>query len=316
MGKLIAGARFLGLGLTDNQIAGFQAYYEELVEWNQKFNLTAITEYEQVQIRHFADSLSVLLAEEARQALGRADPRVIDVGSGAGFPGIPLKLVCPRIRLTLLEATGKKVRFIEHLVERLGLHRVTAVHARAEELARQHGTPVTSYSTIAHSAATFDMKEQLADMGKINQVIRSGPVELDSPYGGIFFYGVHIVQPLMYIFGEDIDRVRVSRNEQTGNASLVYKNGLFVTLILKNISHGWETFVETEDGLVELKSRVDESDPAICYTDMVEMFRTGKEPRSHASILNCVRVLEALEKSVESQDWEKTGIPEIQIQTI
>lgn len=176
------------------------------------------------------------------------------------------------------------------------------------EMARRHGTPVTSYSTIAYSAATFDMKEQVAGLGKINQVIRTGPVELDSPYGGIFFYGVHIVQPLMYMFGEDIDRVRVSRDGQKGNASLVYRNGLFVTLILKNISHGWETFVETEDGLFELKSRVEESDPAICYSDMVDMFRTGKEPRTHTSILNCVRVLEALEKSVESQDWEETGI--------
>ncbi len=178
------------------------------------------------------------------------------------------------------------------------------------ELARQHETPVTSYSTIAYSAATFDMKQQVADLGKINQVIRTGPVEMDSPYGGIFFYGVHIVQPLMYMFGEDIDRVRVSRNGQTGSASVVYRNGLFVTLILKNITHGWETFVETEDGLIELKSRVEESDPAICYTDMVEMFRTGKEPRSHKSILNCVRVLEALEKSVGSQEWEEVGIPD------
>lgn len=176
------------------------------------------------------------------------------------------------------------------------------------ELARKHGTPVTSYSTIAHSAATFDMKEQLASLGAINQVVRTGPVEMDSKYGGIFFYGVHIVQPLMYMFGEDIDRVRVSRNSQTGSASLVYRNGLFVTLILKNVAHGWETFVETEDGLMELNSRVEESDPALCYTDMVEMFRTGREPRSHASILNCVRVLEALEKSVKSQEWEEVGI--------
>jgi predicted dehydrogenase len=172
------------------------------------------------------------------------------------------------------------------------------------ELARKHGTPVTSYSTIAHSASTFDIKEQAESMGKINQVVRSGPVEMDSKYGGIFFYGVHIVQPLMYMFGEDIERVRVTRNGQTGSANLVYKNGLFATLIFKNISRGWETFVETEDGLTELKSRVEESDPAICYTDMVEMFRTGKEPRSYASILNCVRVLEALEKSVDSQQWE------------
>jgi len=172
------------------------------------------------------------------------------------------------------------------------------------ELARKHGTPVTSYSTIAQSAATFDLKEQVESMGKINQVVRTGPVEMDSKYGGIFFYGVHIVQPLMYMFGEDIERVRVTRNGMTGSANLVYKNGLFVTLNFKNISHGWETFVETEDGLIELKSRVEESDPAIAYTDMVEMFRTGKEPRSYESILNCVRVLEALEKSVASQQWE------------
>jgi len=172
------------------------------------------------------------------------------------------------------------------------------------ELARKHGTPVTSYSTIAQSAATFDIKEQIESMGEISQVVRSGPVEMDSKYGGIFFYGVHIVQPLMYMFGEDIERVRVTRNGQTGSANLVYKNGLFVTLILKNLAYGWETFVETEDGLIELKPRVEESDPAISYTDMVKMFRTGKEPRSHESILNCVRVLEALEKSVASQQWE------------
>jgi predicted dehydrogenase len=178
------------------------------------------------------------------------------------------------------------------------------------ELARKHGTPVTSYSSIAHSASSFDMKEQLASMEKINQVVRTGPVEMDSKYGGIFFYGVHIVQPLMYMFGEDIERVRITRKGQTGSANLVYKNGLFVTLILKNLAYGWETYVETEDGLIELKSRVEESDPALCYTDMVDMFRTGREPRTHESILNCVRVLEALEKSVNSQEWEEVLIPE------
>jgi predicted dehydrogenase len=176
-------------------------------------------------------------------------------------------------------------------------------------LARKHGTPVTSYSSVAHSAATFDIKQQVAGMGKISQVVRSGPVEMDSKYGGIFFYGVHIVQPLMYLFGEDIQRVRVSRNGQTGSANLVYRNGLFVTLILKNIAYGWETFVETEDGLLELKSRIEESNPALCYTDMVDMFRTGREPRTHESILNCVRVLEALELSVKSQKWEDVLIP-------
>jgi hypothetical protein len=80
---------------------------------------------------------------------------------------------------------------------------------------------------------------------------------------------------------------------------------LFASLVFKNVSYGWETFIETEDGLIELKSRVEESDPAINYSDMVEMFRTGKEPRAHQSILNGVSVLEALEKSVTSQKWEE-----------
>ncbi len=139
MDRLIAGARTMGLRLTEKQVAAFQLYYEELVAWNQRFNLTAITDYEQVQIRHFLDSLSVLLAEPLRLTLGRAEPRVIDVGTGAGFPGIPLKLVNPRLQLTLLEATGKKVGFLQHMIELLGLQQVTALHGRAEELGHESG---------------------------------------------------------------------------------------------------------------------------------------------------------------------------------
>ena len=175
-------------------------------------------------------------------------------------------------------------------------------------MARKYGTPVTSYSSIAHSNATFDIREQVATMGKINQVVRYGPVELDSKYGGIFFYGVHLVQPLMVMFGEDIERVRVTSQGNKGNASVIFRSGLMATLVFKNVSRGWDTFVETDTGLIELKSRAEESDPALNYVDMVEMFRTGKEPRSHESILNCVAVLEALEKSVTSQDWEEVVV--------
>jgi 16S rRNA (guanine527-N7)-methyltransferase len=135
MQRLMDGASALGLRLTPTQQASFQLYYEELVIWNQKFNLTAIIEYEQVQIRHFLDSLSCLLARETRLTLGRPGAKMIDVGAGAGFPGLPLKLVCPATRLTLLEATGKKVTFLEHVVQRLGVQTVTAINARAEELA-------------------------------------------------------------------------------------------------------------------------------------------------------------------------------------
>lgn len=171
------------------------------------------------------------------------------------------------------------------------------------EMAREAGTPVTSYSSIAQSSATFDIKKQVNEMDNIHQVIRTGPVDLDSKYGGVFFYGVHIVQPLIFMFGEDIGRVRITRDGSYGNATLKFSSGLLATLVFKQKAYGWETFVETNDKLIELKSRVEESDPPKNYVDMVEMFRTGKESRSHQSILNCVSVLEALEKSAETEKW-------------
>ena len=171
------------------------------------------------------------------------------------------------------------------------------------EMARQAGTPVTSYSSIAHSAATFDIKKQVEKMDDIYQVIRTGPVDLDSKYGGVFFYGVHILQPMMVMFGEDVERVRITRDGSYGNATLKFSSGLLATLVFKQETYGWETFVETKDKIIEVKSRVEEPDPPKNYADMVEMFRTGKEPRSHQSILNCVSVLEALEKSSENEKW-------------
>ena len=172
-------------------------------------------------------------------------------------------------------------------------------------MARKSGTPVSSYSGIAQSLATFDIKEQVASLGEFNQVIRYGPVDLDSKYGGVFFYGVHIVQPLLFIFGDDVEKVKVTREGTNGNAVLVFQSGLYATLIFKRVSYGWETYAETKEGMVELKSSVEETDPPKHYVDMVEMFRTGKEPRSHESILKCVAVLEALEKFASSLNWEK-----------
>ncbi len=175
-------------------------------------------------------------------------------------------------------------------------------------MAEKLGTPVTSYSSIAQSNATFDIKAQLQSMNNISQVTRYGPVDLDSKYGGVFFYGVHLVQPLLYMFGDDVEKVKITRNGKNGSANMVFNDGLFATMIFNTEHYGWETFVETKDGIIEMKSRVKESDPAKNYVDMVEMFRTGKEPRSHESILKCVAVLEALEKSADSENWEKVII--------
>jgi len=138
MERLKASAKQLGLPLSQQQLNAFQLFHEDLVEWNEQFNLTAITEYEQVQIRHFADSLSCLVAirQAGRLPEGRA-LRCIDVGSGAGFPGIPIKIYCPQMNMVLLEATGKKVDFMAHVIAHLGLKEIQAVKGRAEELAKE-----------------------------------------------------------------------------------------------------------------------------------------------------------------------------------
>ncbi len=174
------------------------------------------------------------------------------------------------------------------------------------ELASKHNTPVTSFSSVGYSDATFDIKKQIADIPDINHVICHGPVDLDSPYGGIFFYGIHLIQPLMFIFGEEITKVKVTRSGKKGNASLVYKNGLFVTLVFKNESHGWQTFVEahsTKKELLPLTSSVKEQDPHKMDRAIVAMFQTRIEPRSHDSMLREVAILEALEKSSISESW-------------
>lgn len=141
MNLLFESAHLMGLKLNEEHLRAFEIYYKELVAWNEKFNLTAITDYDQVQVKHFLDSLTCLLADEdfTRALCQQPGIRVIDVGAGAGFPGLPLKIVCPGLQLTLLEATGKKVGFLEHIVGRLGLEGVEVIKGRAEELGRDAG---------------------------------------------------------------------------------------------------------------------------------------------------------------------------------
>ena len=131
---LRAGATALGIGLASDQLAAFNRYRDTLLAANQRINLTAITDPAAVETRHFVDSLTCLLAWPT--ATDRPI-RVIDIGSGAGFPGLPLKLIRPHIGLTLIDSVGKKTAFLADLVRRLDLAATTVLTARAEDLARQ-----------------------------------------------------------------------------------------------------------------------------------------------------------------------------------
>lgn len=120
-----------GIKLTDHQIEQFDTYYRMLVEWNEKVNLTAITERDQVYIKHFYDSLSVAFFVPLQ-----AVNTLADIGSGAGFPSIPLKILYPHLKLTIVDSLNKRIQFLNQLVEKLQLNDVHCLHSRAEDAGR------------------------------------------------------------------------------------------------------------------------------------------------------------------------------------
>ena len=130
--KFKHGLEELNITLTDEQVEQFLQYYEMLVEKNKVMNLTGITEYEEVIQKHFLDSLSLIrvIPDIASQKL-----TVIDLGTGAGFPGIPLKIAFPELEITLMDSLNKRILFLQEVIDALGLKKVSAVHGRAEEMA-------------------------------------------------------------------------------------------------------------------------------------------------------------------------------------
>jgi len=164
--------------LTGRHILALSAYERELMDWNQKFNLTAIRDVESIRTKHFLDSFSCVQAWKATPP-----QRLVDVGTGAGFPGIPLKIIYPAMHLTLVESVGKKVKFCEHMVEVLGLENVKVVHARAEDVGQKAEFRENYDWAVARAVANLSvLSEYLFPLVKVGGTIlaqkgESGPAE-------------------------------------------------------------------------------------------------------------------------------------------
>jgi 16S rRNA (guanine527-N7)-methyltransferase len=198
----------LDIRLTRPQLEAFSWYAEEMLAWNKRFNLTAITAPQEIVIKHFLDSLSCVLGTGVP-----SHERVIDVGTGAGFPGLPLKIAFPHITLSLVESIGKKVDFCRHLIRELGLGDVHVLHARAEEVGRMPGHRASYDWALARAVAPMGVLAEyllplLSIGGKaLAQKGETGPAEAHAAEGAMHILGGRLAQ----LIPVELPRVAESR---------------------------------------------------------------------------------------------------------
>jgi 16S rRNA (guanine527-N7)-methyltransferase len=191
MNEFAANARdLLNINLTTSQQKAFEIYEEELIAWNSLHNLTAIADPQQIRIKHFLDSLSCILAMENTRK-----NRVIDIGTGAGFPGLPLKILDANIQLTLVESIGKKAAFCEHICRELGLTQVEIIQERAETVGHDPNKREQYDWALARAVAALPvLVEYLLPLVRIRGFAlamkgENGPVEVQAAQSGIELLG-------------------------------------------------------------------------------------------------------------------------------
>lgn len=206
--QLRVAAEAIGVELNDTQIGQFLKYYEILVEWNSFMNLTGITEYEEVIQKHFVDSLALCKAINVNEA-----ESLIDIGTGAGFPGIPLKIAYPHLQVTLLDSLQKRIKFLNEVVSQLGLNGVETIHGRAEDFAKpsmkRESYDLCVSRAVANLASLSEYCLPYVKVGGYFIPYKSGKIEeeMESSKKAVFLLGGKIEEEVRFMLpASDISR--------------------------------------------------------------------------------------------------------------
>lgn len=231
--KFIEEVNKLSITITDEQLEQFRIYYEMLVEKNKVMNLTGITEWEDVLEKHFLDSISLIRAIDLNQTLS-----VMDMGTGAGFPGIPLKIAFPNLKITLADSLNKRVLFLQEVIDALDLKNIEAIHGRAEDLARDKKYRESYDLSVSRAVANLaTLSEYCLPFVKVGgQFIsyKSGEIdeELSSSKRAISLVGGEVSNTVKFVLGENgrsfviIDKVKSTPKTYPRKAGTPSKNPL------------------------------------------------------------------------------------------